>query len=736
MQALLDITPPKYSLISLRNYYDRIETYVRGLESIGQTTDYDGSLLVPIILNKLPGDVRKNIAREHGSTDLELDELRQGLFHELNIMEAGNATEYTDNLTATAAFHTNAKIRSKFSNRQASSAYKKSCAFCHESHSAVNCTKFEDPKARMTIVKRDRLCFNCLGHHSIADCKSHQSCRKCKKRHHTSLCKDKDQQERDSKINVNTIQVSNSNQGNDNDNDARSANDTDAILHSQAPANVLLKTAVAQVSSGYVCTEANILFDEGAQRSFITEKLAEELNLQVNGRENVNLSGFGDKPENTRVRSLKTANVYILTDDGKIPINVLIIPEIAVPLKTYVHKTTHLKYLSGLRLAHPSSHEPTFEVELLIGADNYWSIVEDQVIRGAGPTAVKSKICYLLSGPITGSAMKSDTCTSMMNILVSHKIEELNLEMFWEVESAGIENSSSKSTNYTFQQEYEKNCISYHDNRYVAKLPWKENHPTLLDNRNIAKGRTINVINRLRRQPMMLQKYGQIIDEQEKRGFIEKVTNEVKESTKVHYIPHHYVRKESSTTPLRIVFDCSCKPARGSPSLNECLKNVSPNLNELTGILLRFRLHKYAVATDIEKAFLNIGLDIDDRDATRFYWLSNPVDPESELITYRFKSVLFGATCSPFILHAVLSKHLKDNPNDWSEILEKDLYVDNIISSFRQEESLLQYFHTSRFLFSKAGFNLRAWASNSKKLQRRATEENVNETDKLVKILG
>ena len=220
MQALLDITPPKYSLISLRNYYDKIETYVRGLESIGQTTDHYGSLLVPIILKKLPGDVRKNIAREHGSTDLELDELRQGLFHELNIMEAGNATEYTDNLTATAAFHTNAKIRSKFSNRQGSSAYKKSCAFCHESHYAVNCSKYEDPKARMTIVKRDHLCFNCLGHHSIADCKSHQSCRKCKKRHHTSLCKDKDQQEKDSKNNINTIQDIHSYKGNGNGNDA------------------------------------------------------------------------------------------------------------------------------------------------------------------------------------------------------------------------------------------------------------------------------------------------------------------------------------------------------------------------------------------------------------------------------------------------------------------------------------------------------------------------------------
>ena len=36
-------------------FYEKIETYVRGLESVGQTENTYGPLLVPIILKKLPG---------------------------------------------------------------------------------------------------------------------------------------------------------------------------------------------------------------------------------------------------------------------------------------------------------------------------------------------------------------------------------------------------------------------------------------------------------------------------------------------------------------------------------------------------------------------------------------------------------------------------------------------------------------------------------------------------------
>ena len=148
----------------------------------------------------------------------------------------------------------------------------------------------------------------------------------------------------------------------------------------------------------------------------------------------------------------------------------------------------------------------------------------------------------------------------------------------------------------------------------------------------------------LAKTPMLLQIYGAIIDEQEeRRGFIERVDCS-KQHGSVHYIPHHPVRKESSTTPICIVYVCSCKQAPNSPSLNDCLDPGPPFLNDLCAILLRFRQHNFASSSDIEKAFFDIHLDETDRDFTRFLWLSNPSDASSSFITLRFKPVLFGAT--------------------------------------------------------------------------------------------
>ena len=47
---------------------------------------------------------------------------------------------------------------------------------------------------------------------------------------------------------------------------------------------------------------------------------------------------------------------------------------------------------------------------LLIDADHYWNIIEGHIIRENGPTAMNSKIGYLLSGP------PSPQQTSAMNI--------------------------------------------------------------------------------------------------------------------------------------------------------------------------------------------------------------------------------------------------------------------------------------------------------------------------------
>ena len=89
MQALLDIPAPRNNLASLRSFYDKMESYIRGLQSLGQSQDSFGTLLVPIILKKLPGEIRTHLAREYGTDNLEMNELRRGILREINIIDAG-----------------------------------------------------------------------------------------------------------------------------------------------------------------------------------------------------------------------------------------------------------------------------------------------------------------------------------------------------------------------------------------------------------------------------------------------------------------------------------------------------------------------------------------------------------------------------------------------------------------------------------------------------------------------
>ena len=50
-------------------FYDTIEPHIRGLAALGKTEESNETMLVPIILGRLPSDVRKNLAREHGNTE-------------------------------------------------------------------------------------------------------------------------------------------------------------------------------------------------------------------------------------------------------------------------------------------------------------------------------------------------------------------------------------------------------------------------------------------------------------------------------------------------------------------------------------------------------------------------------------------------------------------------------------------------------------------------------------------
>ncbi|XP_060570474.1 uncharacterized protein LOC132728821 [Ruditapes philippinarum] len=601
MQGLLDLPRPTSQLSSLRPFQEKMEAYIRGLQSLGQGHESFGNLLIPVILEKLPAEIKRNMTRDHGGSEWRLPELRRALKKEINIIDSGQPTQTTYEHLATASFLTSTRPTQKkkcFQHiQEVQIPQRPQCPFCSEKHFANDCKNIINPRERKAIIHRKKLCFNCLGKHIVASCRSKHRCRKCNRKHHTSIC----DQSIGSSLNTSAPSFVPTSGSEATTHLTSGSSAQSAILHSatQSRNNVLLKTAVAEVTSGHACAKANILFDEGAQRSFITHELAETLQLQRRGSEVVHLAAFG--AESKKVGHFETATVYLITENSeKIAIDVLIVPSIAVPLRNQIQAATHLPYLRGLKLAHPVPEVDTFNISLLIGADRYWEIIGDRIIRGDGPTAVQSKIGFLLSGPLPVTSSSKAT-NYIMNIITSAPDYD-DLERFWKLESIGIlPAAEEKASDYLHN--YQKNCITFENDKYTASLPWKPDHPNLPDNYNITLRRTQNTIRRLREDPPLLQKYDGIIKDQEKGGFIEKV-NVLPSERPVHYIPHHGVKKHSATTPIRIVFDCSCRQNKNSPSLNDCLESTPPEINELTSILVNFRKHRYAVCTENEKAYI------------------------------------------------------------------------------------------------------------------------------------
>ena len=136
----------------------------------------------------------------------------------------------------------------------------------------------------------------------------------------------------------------------------------------------------------------NILFDEGSQRSFLTSDLADALSLHPTKQEDICISTFG--ANNPISQKLYVVSIKMKTRSGRyVPLSVLIVPSIAVPLTHTVNtEVVQLPYLRELPLAHPVTSNKDFNISLLIGVDHYWDIVEDDIIRGNGPTAMNSKI--------------------------------------------------------------------------------------------------------------------------------------------------------------------------------------------------------------------------------------------------------------------------------------------------------------------------------------------------------
>ncbi|KAK6728321.1 hypothetical protein RB195_005764 [Necator americanus] len=310
-------------------------------------------------------------------------------------------------------------------------------------------------------------------------------------------------------------------------------------------------------------------------------------------------------------------------------------------------------------------------------------------------------------------------------------------------EFTGTKNAEKEAVNQKVT-DYFNETIEHREDGYYVRLLYKDNHPPLPDNRNIAVKRLHSVINMLRNNADLLRNYDNTLRDQQKLGIIEEIPNEqnsvqIKKGKILHYISHQPVlTPHKETTKLRIVFNASSH-YRECPSLNDILHQGPFILPELYGLLIRFRIPTYVTVSDVEKAFLQVRLHEQDRDAARFLWLRNLESPvtENNMITFHFTRVTFGLNVSPFLLAGTVQYHLQNavEGKKLAQEIRDNLYVDNLILGAHDIEELRQKAIVARQIFKDMNMNLREFLANTNSLQELLPQQAIAKSTTL-KVLG
>ena len=174
------------------------------------------------------------------------------------------------------------------------------------------------------------------------------------------------------------------------------------------------------------------------------------------------------------------------------------------------------------------------------------------------------------------------------------------------------------------------------------------------------------------------------------------------------------------------MYDSSAKIKRSVKGLNECLYRGPVILEDLCGLLLRFRMKKIGLVSDIEKALWQVGLYEADRDVTGFLWLKDiqkPV-PKDNLLVCRFKRLPFGIISSPFLPGVTIKHHLEKENSATANNIKNDFYVDNLITGVDNKKDAVRLYRDAKRLFEDISMNLREWLTNSPKVNNQIKPKN------------
>ena len=130
------------------------------------------------------------------------------------------------------------------------------------------------------------------------------------------------------------------------------------------------------------------------------------------------------------------------------------------------------------------------------------------------------------------------------------------------------------------KKHFELNTRRLETGHYEVKLPLLDSADKLGDSYHTAKAKFVALEQRLPKQPQLRKDYSEFLEEYVQLGLMTPLDEaDVKKDCPNFYMPHHGVlKKTSSTTKLRVVFNGSEKSSNGV-SLNDILM-IGPKVQD------------------------------------------------------------------------------------------------------------------------------------------------------------
>ncbi|XP_014206385.1 uncharacterized protein LOC106637922 [Copidosoma floridanum] len=269
-------------------------------------------------------------------------------------------------------------------------AFMEKCHFCQGEHFILRCADFKAklPHERKQFVEAKSMCYNYLGAHKLASCKSSKRCLTCSGHHCTLLHKNP----------ATTVHLASS---------AWLATLTKGnrvschwMASPDSPNTTLLPTALVQIQGPDGRTLiARAMLDNSSQRSFVAKSLLSKLRQEYE-EASMEVIGIGGI-KTPRVHGKTYLTLASMVSDGKLTCEALVLSLISSYRSENFKLPGDWKYLQGLDLADNFRADLT-KIELLLGADVLPRVLQEGFRIGlpGTPMAQRTIFDWTLSGPL------------------------------------------------------------------------------------------------------------------------------------------------------------------------------------------------------------------------------------------------------------------------------------------------------------------------------------------------